>query len=135
MSISFLLCHLSFILIVNQDKEVTETHDDDDKKEVDETENINVTIKFNNDTMTHIISKNTDSWTEKSFEKLQIAIKSHFNLSHKFIIRDKLNKEELEDIDDIKDEYEAQQDDVNFANLHLVIELTETPSTKQISKV
>ena len=118
----------------NKVKDVT-ADDDDDKQEIDEQKCIDIIIECNNQTMTYKFSNNTELWTAKLFTKLGNAIKSHFNLCGEFVIYHKANNAELEDIDDIKDEYEAQQDDCNFVNLHLVIELTESPSTKQISKV
>ena len=58
--------------------------------------------------------------------QLQNDIKSNFNLQQLFTINNQSGEVEMDDIDDLINEYQAHEDDDNFTILHLTI-ITQTP--------
>ena len=64
--------------------------------------------------MSYELNGNIHSWNDQLYQQLRADIKSHFNISGDFIIFDINNEVELEDIDDIKDEFESHETDDNF---------------------
>ena len=67
--------------------------------------------------MSYRLNEDTESWNNTIFDKLTTKIKSHFKLNGEIII--KYENNELDDHDDLRDEYVACKDEPDFYMLHL----------------
>ena len=88
---------------------------------------LNVLIHHNNHTMTYLLDKDINTWTVNTYHQLYNDIKSHLKLDNiLFSILDETKEIEMDDIDDLIEEYQSREDDPNFNTLHLNI-ITATP--------
>ena len=103
----------------------TKHSDNDDYKQpaqsIGTNESVQLIIHYNDKSMQCQLNKDKDSWDTETYNKLISAIKTHFNIMGDLIMKHQKNGNELDDDDDLRDEYQRLEVDPNFDAFHIEI--------------